>query len=141
MTREETVEFLRNREEAWRRLDAAALTLGHAEDGTVESPIFDKVRGRDAIRKSYESLFESFPDWVIEERPAIIDGDRVAWPFTARATHRGKFMGLSGTGRKFEMHGVLLMDMKDGLIAREQRIYDFAGLLIQVGVLRGKPGF
>jgi hypothetical protein len=28
--------------------------------------------------------------------------------------------------------------MKDGLIAHERRIYDFAGLLMQVGVLRGK---
>jgi hypothetical protein len=32
------------------------------------------------------------------------------------------------------------MEMRDGLIADERRIYDFTGLLIQLGVLRSKPG-
>ena len=141
MTREETLAFFATREDAWRRRDPAALALGHAEDGTVESPIFSTVKGRDAIQKSYESLFQSFPDWDLVDEPALIDGDRVAQPFTARATHVGKFMGLEGTGRRCEVRGVMLMDMKDGLIAQERRIYDFTGLLMQVGVLRGKPGF
>ena len=29
--------------------------------------------------------------------------------------------------------------LKDGLIVRERRIYDFAGLLIQIGLLKVKP--
>jgi steroid delta-isomerase-like uncharacterized protein len=141
MTREETLAFFAKREGAWRQRDPAALALGHAEDCTVESPMFSSVKGRAAIQKSYESLFQSFPDWDLVDEPALIDGDRVAQPFTARATHVGRFMGLEGTGRRFEVHGVMLMEMEDGLIAHERRIYDFAGLLIQVGVLRGKPGF
>jgi hypothetical protein len=32
-----------------------------------------------------------------------------------------------------------MFQMKDGLIAHERRIYDFTGLLIQLGILRGKP--
>lgn len=32
-----------------------------------------------------------------------------------------------------------LFEMKDGLIAQERRYYDFTGLLMQLGVLRGKP--
>jgi hypothetical protein len=32
------------------------------------------------------------------------------------------------------------MEMVDGLIAHERRVYDFTGLLIQLGVLRSKPG-
>ena len=30
-------------------------------------------------------------------------------------------------------------EFKNGLIARERRIYDFTGLLIQIGVLKAKP--
>lgn len=141
MTREETLAFFAKREDAWRRRDPAALALGHAEDGTVESPMFSTVKGREAIRRSYESLFQSFPDWTLGDEPPLIDDDRVARPFKAHATHVGRFMGLEGTGRRFEVRGVMLTDMKDGLIAHERRIYDFAGLLMQVGVLRGKPGF
>jgi hypothetical protein len=29
--------------------------------------------------------------------------------------------------------------MRDGLIARERRIYDFTGMLLQVGAIKAKP--
>jgi hypothetical protein len=29
--------------------------------------------------------------------------------------------------------------MQDGFIARERRIYDFTGLLVQVGAIKAKP--
>jgi len=140
MTREEMLAFCDRRLEAWRRRDPAALAADHAERGTVVSPIYSKVVGRAAIQRSYESLFGSFPDWTMDKETPLIDADRVAVPFTARATHSGRFMGLDGTGRRCEIHGVLLMEMQDGLIAHERRVYDFTGLLIQLGVLRSKPG-
>ena len=102
-------------------------------------PSSREFSGRDAIQRSYESLFQSFPDWSMNNEPPLIDGDRVAVPFVAKATHAGRFMGLDGTGRRCEIHGVLLMQMADGLIADERRVYDFTGLLIQLGVLRSKP--
>ena len=69
----------------------------------------------------------------------MVDGDRVAQQFIVHATHTAEFMGLPGSGRKFDIEGVRLFEMKDGLIAYERRYYDFTGLLIQLGVLRGKP--
>lgn len=139
MTRDEILSFIARQRDAWRRRDPEALSLGHAEHGTVESPMFAKVQGRDAIRESYVSLFKSFPDWAFEDLEPFIDGNRVAVPFVARATHAGRFIGLDGTGRRCEIEGVLLMEMQDGAIAVERRIYDFTGLLLQCGVLRGRP--
>jgi predicted ester cyclase len=132
--------FCKRRVEAWGRRDPVALASDHTERGTVVSPIFSTISGRDAIQRSYESLFQSFPDWSMDNEPPLIDGDRVAVSFTAKATHAGRFMGLDGTGRRCEIHGVLLMEMANGLIAHERRVYDFTGLLIQLGVLRSKPG-
>jgi predicted ester cyclase len=140
MTRDAMLAFCDRRVEAWKRRDPAALAADHAERGTVLSPIFSNIAGRNAIEKSYESLFQSFPDWAMDNESPLIDGDRIAVPFTARATHQGRFMGLDGTGRRCEIHGVLLMEIVDGLVAHERRVYDFTGLLIQLGVLRGKPG-
>ena len=31
------------------------------------------------------------------------------------------------------------LSLKDGAIVREQRIYDFTGMLIQIGLLKAKP--
>jgi len=140
MTREDMLAFCDRRAEAWKRRDPVALAAAHTEHGTVTSPIFSKIAGRDAVRRSYEALFQSFPDWAMDNEPPLIDGDRVAVPFTAKATHAGRFMGLDGTGRRCEIRGVMLMRIADGAIADERRIYDFTGLLIQLGVLRSKPG-
>ncbi|MBA2301044.1 MAG: hypothetical protein H0W08_00255 [Acidobacteria bacterium] len=48
-------------------------------------------------------------------------------------------MGIPGSGKRIEFDCVLILDLYDGLIKRERRIYDFTGMLIQLGVLRGKP--
>jgi steroid delta-isomerase-like uncharacterized protein len=139
MTHEEVVALFADQQREWDRRDIEALTLRHADQGTIVSPIFRTVHGRTEIQGSYRSLFETFPDWHYVGLQLVIDGDSVAQEFKVNATHSGAFMGLPASGRKFSIVGVRLFDMKDGLIAHERRYYDFTGLLIQIGILRGKP--
>jgi steroid delta-isomerase-like uncharacterized protein len=139
MTREQVLEFFARQQNHWNRRDATALAEGHAPDGTVVSPIFRTVVGRPGILASYRSLFQIFPDWTLTGEELLVDEERAAQAFSVTATHVGEFMGLPGSGRKFQLQGVRLFTMEGGLIARERRYYDFTGLLIQVGVLRSKP--
>ena len=139
MTRDETIAFFDNHQRAWDARDADALTRNHHADGTVISPIFRTVRGVAEIRESYLSLFATFPDWTFLNHQLLVDGDHVARPFVVAATHAGDLMGVPGSGRRFDVDGVQLFEMKDGLIAYERRYYDFTGMLMQLGVLRGKP--
>lgn len=139
MTHADAVRFFAEQQEEWNRRDSDALTLRHAEDGTLISPIFRTVQGRAEILGSYRSLFTTFPDWQYIGQQLLVDRDRVAEEFTVHATHSGTFMGLPPSGRKFDIRGVRLFEMKDGFIAQERRYYDFTGLLMQLGVLRGKP--
>ena len=139
MTRDEIQEFFATQQEYWRARDPQKLANGHAHHGTIISPIFRTVTGSPAILASYRTLFEIFPDWDYRGERLLIDGTSVAEPFKVTATHVGDFMGLVGTGRRFELQGVRLYDMKDGHILFERRYYDFTGLLIQLGVLRSKP--
>jgi predicted ester cyclase len=142
LDRQAVAAWLDERQRLWEARDAEALGRSHAVDGTVRSPIFATLQGREAITNAYRSLFRSFTDWKFSARTPVIDGLRVAQPFDVTATHTGTLLGFEPTGRRFEIHGVLLFTLTpDGLIAEEQRIYDFTGLLIQVGVLRGKPTF
>ena len=50
-----------------------------------------------------------------------------------------EFFGLPGTNRRIDFRGSRLMQMNGELIVHERRIYDFTGLLVQMGVLRAKP--
>lgn len=139
MTRQEIEAFFAARQLAWAGRDPDGLAAGHAEDGVVDSPMFGHRQGRQAIRDSYRALFDIFPDWDYQGEDLLIDGHRVAQPFIVNATHVGTFMGHAGTNRRFRIQGARFFRMSNGLVQAERRIYDFTGLLIQIGVLKGKP--
>ena len=54
-------------------------------------------------------------------------------------TNSGGILGLPPTDRPFSVQMVMLCELKDGFITRERRVYDFTGLLLQVGALKAKP--
>jgi steroid delta-isomerase-like uncharacterized protein len=131
--------LLHKHTDAWARRDAAALAAGYADDAVVSSPMFPRAEGRTAIEQSFAKLFSVFPDWDIALEEPCVSGNRAMRAAKVRATQRGDFMGIPGTGKRVEFDCVLIFDFEEGLIKRERRIYDFTGALIQLGVLRGKP--
>jgi steroid delta-isomerase-like uncharacterized protein len=139
MTRAQIVTFLNARQRAWHARDAAGLAATHTDNCVIHSPMFGEVRGQAAAERSYGDLFRTFADWSYESRDLIIDGLRVAQTFTVTATHTEEFFGLEATGRKFRIDGVLIFEFEDGRISVERRLYDFTGLLLQIGVLKAKP--
>lgn len=58
---------------------------------------------------------------------------------TISGTDMGGFMGVPATRRPFRMPIVFFYTFRDGQITYERRIYDFTGLLVQIGVLKAKP--
>ena len=139
MTRAELEAFVIRHFASMARQDPVALSADHAADGTVVSPMFATVHGRPAIEGSYRALFTSFPDWQITPEVIVVDPPRVAVLGTAHATHVNEFFGHPGTNKKIEIPLVRYMTIENGAITEERRIYDFTGLLVQIGVLRAKP--
>jgi steroid delta-isomerase-like uncharacterized protein len=138
-TRAEIDHLFQMRTKAWRSRDPRALAATHAAEGRVSSPIFGKVDGRKAIEQSYRELFTRFADWTLEGELIIVDGHRVAQVFEAHATHTSEFYGLAATGRRFTLQGVLIFEVEAGQIASERRIYDFTGLVVQLGLIKARP--
>lgn len=139
MTRDEAVALLARREEAFRRSDAAGLAATYTEDAVMLSPMFGTVTGRAAIEASHHKLFQVFKDMVIKTDPLIFEGGRGAQSWVGNATHTSELFGVAPTGRPFEIRGAFVFEFRDGLIAHERRLYDFTGLLLQLGVLKAKP--
>jgi steroid delta-isomerase-like uncharacterized protein len=140
MTRDEIVAFMARHHEALNRRDAAALTANHAPDGTVDSPLGGNVRGRAKIEEIYRAFFDAFPDVTVEnDEEPLIDGDRVAILSTFVGTDLGGLMATPPTGKRFRLRMFRIYELVDGQIASERRIYDFTGMLVQIGVLKAKP--
>ena len=140
MTKEEMTRALSRWESLLAAFDADGLAELYTADCRVTSPMFGDLRGRAAVAESFHRLFSTFPDWKVTVVQQIVDGDRAASVFSGTATHVGEFMGLPGTGRKAQLQGVRVYHFADGLIKEELRLYDFTLMLIQLGVLRAKPG-
>lgn len=140
MTRDELQGIADRYAEVWNRRDPDAIALYHAVDCVAESPIYATLRGRKAIQDASRAFFTSFPDAAFVVDAILVDGLRVAIFTTVNATHVNEFFGMPGTNRHIEFRNARLLEMgDDGLIAYERRIYDFTGLLLQVGILRAKP--
>lgn len=139
MTRQDILHLFDRRQAAYARRDTRALATLHAEDGVLESLVAGTVRGRSAIEEVYQAWLAAFPDVVVTVDDLLIDGLRAAQVVTQVGTDMGVFMGLPPTGKPFRLPIVHLYEFKDGYIAHERRIYDFTGLLVQIGVLKAKP--
>jgi predicted ester cyclase len=87
----------------------------------------------------YATWFQAFPDLVVAPEELLIDGARFAQRYTLTGTDTGGFLGLPPTGKPFHAPMVWLCEVEDGLIVHARAIYDFSGLLIQIGALKAKP--
>jgi len=84
-------------------------------------------------------VFDAFLDMKVQTDSLVIDGNRVAQALSIEGTNMGGFLGLSASGKPFHLAAVFLYELKDRQIVRERRIYDFTGMLTQIGVLKTKP--
>jgi len=141
MTREEIKEFFTRRDAAWQRHDSPALAANHAENGEVDSPLWGKVKGHRAILNTYADFFASFPDAQYFTEDLLTEGNKVVQFIKMTGTQKGNFCGLPPSGKKFEMRCAFLFTFEADRIAHELRIYDFTGILLQLGVLKAKPAF
>jgi uncharacterized protein (TIGR02246 family) len=139
MTRDEVLAVVKRRHAGWAAHDPVALAATHAENGVVTSPTGGVLEGRAEIERVYRLWTTAFPDAVMHHDEVLIDGDRAVVIARLRGTHSGDFFGLAPTGRHMEMQVALLLRIADGLVIDERRIYDFTGVLVQVGVLKAKP--
>jgi len=139
MTRAEITALLDERRAGIESRDARALARLHADDGVVESLMAGTHWGRAAIEDVYRAWFKAFPDVVSTTEVVLIDGDRAVEVAMTTGTDTGGFMGLPPTGKPFRLPIVFVYAFGDGSIVHERRIYDFTGLLLQIGVLKARP--
>lgn len=139
MTRDEIVAFFERRQELYDNLDAAALAADYADDAVIESPSAGVHTGRAAAEHAMRGVFGAFLDMKVKTGSLVIDGDRVAQVLSIEGTQIGEFMGVPPSGKPFRLAAAFLYELKDRKIVRERRIYDFTGLLVQIGLLKAKP--
>ena len=142
MTSDEIRSLLDRFRQAWERRDLPALVACYAEDCEVVSPIFRTLTGRSQVEKSYADLAKAFETQQIKVEDIVIGDDDppravIVWHMQSR--HVGEVFGMPPSGKKIDVTVAFILTLRDGLIIRETRIYDFTSMLMQLGALRAKP--
>jgi len=139
VTREEIVDLFDQRTKAFNDHDVEGFADVFTEDAVVESPLGGTHQGRAAIADVAAAFLSALSDATFTQDELLIDGDHVVQVVTMSGTDTGGFMGMAPSGRPLQLPMVVVCRVKDGLITHERRIYDFTGMLVQIGVLKAKP--
>ena len=138
MSRDEMVELIARWRAALEGRDIGTYARLYAEDAVVESPLGGMVNTPARLRHAFETFFATFPDATFTFEGPCIDSTRAVLLAMMEGTHVGEISGLPASGKPFSLHIVFVLDARDGLIVRDRRIYDFTGLLVQIGMIKAK---
>ena len=112
-------EVVKAKFDAVNRHAVADVVALYAPDAVVTASDFCAPRrGRDDVRRTYEAIIGGVPDVVADVQEMIVEGDRVAVKFVVRSRL---------PGRAFDVPILDLFTVRDGLIVRDDGIFDNHG--------------
>jgi predicted ester cyclase len=86
--------------------------------------------------KSWVSPFRSaFPDFDMEIVELIAEGQKVVGHFRCSGTHEGEWLGVPGTGRRFDrVDEIYIFEINDGKIVSAEGVEDNLTRMRQLGL-------
>lgn len=94
----------------------------HTEDTTSHEVYFPEPLTKTEMSKFVPQLWHSYPDWHIETKTIIAEGDIVAVENIMTATFERDHGDIKATGKSFVVPEGVIFEMKDGLI-HHVRVY------------------
>ena len=111
-----TLHLLQKFAAAWNSHDLEALLSMVTEDCVFETAVGtsacgNRFVGKDALREAFPAAWKTWPDAQWTDAVHFVSGDRAVSEWT--------FIGTDREGKRTEVRGVDLFELRDGLIARK----------------------
>jgi steroid delta-isomerase-like uncharacterized protein len=128
-------------QKAWNARVPEQVTALCTEDVSWEDPLTEQPgRGHEAVAEYLRSVWRAFPDleFLWPEGPyASFHGVKLALHWRVKGTMLGALdpPGFAPTGKRFELEGVDLLGLEDGLVHAYTGFFDVRSVAQQVGAL------
>jgi len=123
-------------EEAWNTGNFASADGMYGKNYIFHDP--DRpLHGPEGISQFVTMFRAGFPDLHLTIEDMIAEGDKVAWRFTARGTHKGELMGIPPTGKQVTVTAMVCSRFAGGKWEEDWSNFDALGMLQQFGVIPG----
>lgn len=90
--------------------------------------------GPDARRKFYETFYQAIPNARAKVLDIVAEDDKVVLVDRFGGTHRGEFLGRSGTGDRIEWMAIHLYAIRDGKVLEDAYMRDELAIMQQLGL-------
>jgi glyoxylase-like metal-dependent hydrolase (beta-lactamase superfamily II)/predicted ester cyclase len=117
------------------RRDVEAMAELWAPDGDEHIAGQVDAVGPGGVREYFTEFFGAFPDFALEVRSTVTEGERSAVHWTAVGTHLGTLWGVEPTGARVTFEGIDLLQVRDGLIVRNDAVADTLSIARQLGLV------
>jgi steroid delta-isomerase-like uncharacterized protein len=137
ITRRKAVEqHVRSYFEAMDRRDVEAMVSHWREDGVDDIVPVGLLRGRDAMREYFKSVFAATPDAKTTVTRLVAGERSCAAEWRIEGTFEGApYLGIEPTGKHIEIRGLDLFELEDGEIVSNTGYFDGASFARQIGML------
>ena len=123
-------------DEVINRGDTSALDELVHTDYVYRSP-GEELHGPEGLAALFDGYRSAFPDLAVQIDDLVVADDATVMAFTLTGTHRGDLLGISATGRRVRVNGMVRSRFRDGKIAEEWEILDQLSLYEQLGAVAG----
>jgi len=89
---------------------------------------------KDAWKQGESEWYDAFPDMHVTIDDMVAEGDKVAARVTITGTHKGEFMGIPPTNKKWTISLITISRIAGGKIVEDHGQYDALGLMRQLGL-------
>jgi steroid delta-isomerase-like uncharacterized protein len=120
----------------WNRQDAEGVLAYYDDRITwLNVAMEETYRGKNEVRAFLRKLFAAFPDLNFEVTYRIARGDNVAEQWFIRGTHLGVFMGIPATGRRVEIPGMSMAELREAKFVSDHFYFDALGVLRDMALM------
>jgi len=95
---------------------------------------------KEGVKQFFHMYKTAFPDLRMEAQDILVSGDKVVARARATGTHQGEFLGMSATGKSFDVQLIDIIRFGDDGLAREHwGVFDALAMMQQLGVIPEHP--
>lgn len=106
----------------------------------VDHAAIPEAKGREVLKKSMMEFVAAFPDFKIEAREMLAEGDWVMGWVNISGTFQNDFMGMKANGKSFKISDVDILKFNaDGLASEHWAVQDYCAMFSQLGVAPPPP--
>ena len=122
-------------DEHWNKKNAAIAAELFTENCSMHTPD-GTLKGLVGARSLLDAYATAFPDFHISIDELIAEGDKVAFRYAFKGTHKGKFGQVAASGKAVTASGIGIYQVIGGKVAEGRLEWDRASLQEQIGAVK-----